>query len=264
MVCNLHQQQAGQDMTVGSSFELEKITTLLEGLEETIIFKLIDRAQFRCNSVVYIPGRSGFAGASQQSLFSLRLRNQEEMDSRFGRFCVAEERQFCTRLPKPKRTVTLPPTGLFVENINAVNLGEKILEAYLGLVPKICRKGDDGHYGSSVEHDVYALQAIARRIHYGALYVAESKFLHDRQRYTKLILAKDAKGLISLLTRPSVEDMIVERIRGKVDFAQARVNPTSRHIIDPAVVHKFYRDAVIPLTKRGEVLYLLNRTLDQV
>jgi chorismate mutase len=250
-------------MTTSGNFDLEKITSLLEGLEETIIFKLIDRAQFRLNPAVYMPGQSGFAGAAQQSLFSLRLRSQEEMDARFGRFCVAEERPFCARLPRPRRTAALPPTGLCIEDINAVNLSGKILSTYLDLVPRICRKGDDGHYGSSVEHDVYALQAIARRIHYGALYVAESKFLHDRSRYTRLILEKDVKGLISLLTRPGVEDRIMVRIRDKVDFAQANVNRTSRHVIDSGVVFRFYRAAVIPLTKRGEVLYLLNRTLDQ-
>jgi chorismate mutase len=249
-------------MSVGGNFDLERITTLLEGLEETIIFKLIDRAQFRLNAVVYRPGVSGFSGAAKQSLFSLRLRYQEEMDARFGRFCVAEERPFCTRLPRPRRKVNLPPTGLCIEDINAVNLSEKILAAYLGLVSLICRKGDDGHYGSSVEHDVYALQAIARRIHYGALYVAESKFLRDRRVYAKLVRAKDAPGLLSLLTRPDVEDRIVERIRAKVDSAQVLVNRTSRHVIDPDVVLAFYRDSVIPLTKEGEVTYLLNRTPD--
>ncbi len=250
-------------MTADGNFELGKITTLLEGLEETIIFKLIDRAQFRCNPVIYLPGRSGFAGALQQSLFSLRLRGQEEMDARFGRFCVAEERPFCTRLPRPRRKVSLPPTGLCIEDINSINLSERILGAYLGLVSKICRKGDDGHYGSSVEHDVYALQAIARRIHYGALYVAESKFRSNPDRYVQFIKTKNIRGLFSMLTRAGVEDKILQRIRGKMDKAQAHVNPTTRHIIDPAVVFRFYRDAVIPLTKRGEVLYLLNRTLER-
>lgn len=249
-------------MTASGNFDLERITTLLEGLEETIIFKLIDRAQFRHNPVVYLPGRSGFTGAARQSLFSLRLRFQEEMDARFGRFCVAEERPFCSRLPRPRRKVHLPPTGLCIEDINAVNLSAKIMPAYLGLVPLLCRKGDDANYGSSVEHDVYALQAIARRIHYGALYVAESKFLRDKRLYTRLMRAKDAGGLLALLTRPDIEDRIVERIRAKVCSAQARVNRTSRHVVDPDVVLGFYRDCIIPLTKEGEVKYLLNRTPD--
>jgi chorismate mutase len=248
-------------MTGAGTFDLAHITTLLEGLEETIIFKLIDRAQFCRNPSAYRPGSSGFSGAERQSLFSLRLRYQEEMDARFGRFCVAEERPFCKGLPRPRRKVSLPPTGLCIEDFNAVNVTDKILTAYLRLVPRICRKGDDGHYGSSVEHDVYALQAVARRIHYGALYVAESKFRSDPRRYSVLITNNDRRGILALLTRPGVEDRIMERIRDKVDFAQARVNRTSRQVINPDVMLRFYRDTIIPLTKKGEVLYLLNRTI---
>jgi chorismate mutase len=242
------------------NFDLTAITALLEGLEETIIFKLIDRAQFRHNPTVYVKGRSGFAGAAVRSLFSLRLEYQEKMDALFGRFCMPEERPFCKRLPKPRRNVNLPSTGLHIKNIDAVNLTADILKAYIGLVPGICGKGADGHFGSSVEHDVYALQAIARRIHYGALYVAESKFRDDPECYARLVRARDVGGILSLLTRRDVEERIVTRIRDKARAMQARANRSIRHIIDPAAMLGFFRDCIIPLTKRGEVLYLLNRT----
>ena len=62
-----------------------------------------------------------------------------------------------------------------VDDFEAVNLSADILSAYRAMVPRICPPGDDGQYGSSVEHDVHALQAIAHRIHYDAMYVAEAK-----------------------------------------------------------------------------------------
>ena len=74
--------------------ELHLIAAQLEGLEETIITKLIDRAQFKANLVAYEAGKSGFDGAENESLFDLRLRYHEEMDAYFGRFCVPEERPF--------------------------------------------------------------------------------------------------------------------------------------------------------------------------
>jgi chorismate mutase len=146
--------------------------------------------------------------------------------------------------------------------MDAINLGGKIMAAYLRLVPRICRPGKDGHFGSSVEHDVYALQAIARRIHYGALYVGESKFRSDPARYTKLMHAKDRRGMLALLTRKDVEEKIIARIRGKVAAAQAKVNRGIRHVIDAREILRFYRDCIIPLTKEGEVLYLFNRVAD--
>ena len=245
------------------TFNLANISALLEGLEETIIFKLIDRAQFRFNPSVYKPGKSRFAGAARQSLFSLRLWHQEKMDALFGRFCVPEERPFCKGLPKTRRTVSLPPTGLHIKNMDAINLTVKIMAAYLKLVPRICRPGKDGHFGSSVEHDVYALQAIARRIHYGALYVGECKFRSDPARYTALIRSKDRRGMLALLTRKEVEDKIIGRIRVKVAAAQAKADRGVRHVIDVREMLGFYRDCIIPLTKEGEMLYLFNRTLDK-
>ena len=239
--------------------ELHLIAAQLEGLEETIISKLIDRAQFKANLVVYKGGKSGFDGAENESLFDLRLRYQEEMDAQFGRFCVPEERPFTSDLPSPKRKVTLPPSCLAIDEFDRVNLSAEIKSAYLDLVPRFCEEGDDGQYGSSVEHDVYALQAIGRRIHYGAMYVAESKYRSDTARFCELIRQNNTDALLHLLTRKDIEEKILQRVKEKVHHIQAEVNREIRIVIDPEAVVQFYRDYVIPLTKNGELLYLLNR-----
>jgi len=242
--------------------KLASVAERLEGFEETIVFKLIDRAQFKTNAPVYAPGRSGFAGAGNKSLFELRLRYQERMDAKFGRFYVPEERAFTDRLPKAQRSMDLPETGLRCGDIGSIDLTAAILTAYKDLLPRICVKGvDKGNFGSSVEHDIYALQAISRRVHYGALYVAECKFRDDSAKYRRLIEAKDVKALLSLLTRKEVEDAIIARVRDKVAYAQARVNRRVRVVLDPHAVVGFYRDYIIPLTKKGEVAYLLNRKI---
>ncbi len=239
--------------------DLASIAATLEGLEETIISKLIDRAQFKVNPSIYNKGESEFNGEDQLSLFDLRLLYQERMDADFGRFCVPEERPFNASLPSPKRKVTLPDRGLGIDDYNSVNLTREIRESYLELVKRICRPGSDGQYGSSVEHDIYAVQAIARRIHYGSLFVAESKYRESTSEYRDLITARDRQGLMTKLTRKEVEDKIVERIRNKVEVLQSTANTRVRHLIDPETVVQFYRETVIPLTKQGEVQYLLQR-----
>lgn len=239
--------------------DLDFIAARLEGLEETIILRLIDRAQFRANLVVYEKGRSGFEGAGDASLFALRLRCHEEMDAAFGRYGVPEERPFTAGLPASRRRIVLASRDLAVDDFDAVNLSAEILGAYHALVPRICLAGDDGQYGSSVEHDVHALQAIGRRIHYGAMYVAEAKYRSDSPAYRILIQARDTGELETRLTRPEVERRILQRVADKVAALQARANISVRTAVDPAVVQQFYRDAVIPLTKKGEVLYLLAR-----
>jgi len=239
--------------------DLERIATDLEGLEETIIARLIDRAQFRRNGVAYLPGQSGFEGEPELSLFALRLRYQEEMDACFGRFAVPEERPFNRNLPPPRRTVRLPPNCLHLDAYDEVNLTAQITDSYLQLLPKICAEGDDGQYGSSVEHDVYAIQAISRRIHYGALYVAESKYFADPPTYRQVVDAGDTEILMGLLTRPAVEQRILRRVRHKTRALQASATADTRITIDPDVVCDYYAATIIPLTKQGEVIYLQNR-----
>jgi chorismate mutase len=181
------------------------------------------------------------------------------MDSDFGRFCVPEERPFNRDLPEPKRKVVLPVTGLEIDDFDAVNVTADILKAYTKLLKDVCLAGNDGHYGSSTEHDVYALQAIARRVHYGALYVSESKYQSDPQSYDKLIATRDVDSLMQKLTRAEVEEKILARIAKKVDHIQSGINSDTRRSVPPDAIMAFYRNHVIPLTKEGEIRYFLNR-----
>lgn len=242
--------------------QLELIAARLEGLEETIIHKLIDRAQFGANPVAYRLGESGFQGEPERSLFDIRLLFQERMDAEFGRFHVPEERPFNRGLPEARRRVSLPQNPLRITDYDLVNMTGAIREAYRSFVPGFCPDRDDGQYGSAVEHDVAALQAISRRIHYGAMYVAETKYCDRRGEYRVLIDRGDEASIVGLLTRPEVEANILRRVREKVAHIQARVNTGVRSLIDADAVLEFYRDTVIPLTTKGEVRYLLNRTPD--
>ncbi len=246
-------EQAEQEL------DLNLIALQLEGLEETIIYHLIERVQYFKNSIIYSTGQSGFKGFPKKNLLYIRLYYHEKMDALFGRFYVPEERPFNKKLPKPRRKVHLPSYPLALKDYNSVNLTGRIKQAYLELVDKICRDGDDGQYGSSVENDVYALQAISRRIHYGAFYVAEAKYRKDPSRYKSLIDAREHTALLQALTRREVEDKIIMRVKEKVNLAQAKVNLKIRTLIDPALILAFYKDTIIPLTKEGEIDYLFNR-----
>lgn len=244
------------------SLDLDIIAAHLEGLEETLIHRFLDRAQFRRNVVAYQPHRSGFCGAGSESLFQIRLRYQERMDAEFGRFLVPEERPYHRDLPDPRRAVSLPESPLRVNDCDAVNLTTEIAAAYLPWLDTLCVAGDDGQYGSSVEHDVYAIQALSRRVHYGALYVAESKYRLAPAEFQTLIRGDDRAALLRKLTRPEVERRVLSRVAEKAGYLQARINRTVRIAVDPQVIVGFFQSTVIPLTKEGEVRYLMNRRLD--
>lgn len=239
---------------------LDLIAAHLEGLEETIITKFIDRVQYKANGTIYRKGESGFQGQETSSLLDIRLRIQEEMDTQFGRYRQPEERPFTTNLKDPKRIVNIPEKGLHINNLDKLNVTSQILESYLQFfIGDICCDGDDGQYGSSVVADVYALQAISERVHYGAMFVAEAKYCSDPEGYQKLIDMGDVNGLMNKLTRKEVEDRIIKRVRDKVAYVQAHVNTQVRRLIDPEIVITYYRNCIIPLTKKGEIKYLMER-----
>ena len=238
---------------------LPLIAARLEALEETIIMRFLDRAQFAINRKAYIPGESGFEGAGHESLFELRLASQERMDAEFGRFMVPEERPVSRALPAPRRKVHLPSLPLGVSDANVVRRSPEIRDAYLAIIPSLCDDDDDGQYGSAVEHDVYAIQAIARRVHYGALYVAEAKYRERTNEYRNAALSGDHDTLLSMLTRSDVESRILNRLEKKVRDLQIDVNKEVRRVIGADVLVSFYRNTIIPLTKSGQMSYLIAR-----
>lgn len=239
--------------------KLDVIASRLAALEETLIYKLLDRAQFGVNEGAYRPGSSAFVPAEAASLFDLRLTMQERLDTAFGRYRIPEERPYTQGLPEPRRRPPLPDTGLGFDDYETVNVGEAIRAAYLALVPGLARPGDDGQWGSAVEHDVICLQALGRRIHFGALYVGESKFREDPAQYTAWVKARDDGALRQAITRVEVEQRILGRVRAKVEAVQAVSDPGLRRLVDPEVLVRFFDQTIFPLTKDGEMKYLYRR-----
>jgi len=239
---------------------LDKIAARLEALEETILYKLVDRAQYKLNPDIYLPGRHHFSAYPNKSLLEIRMQYSQEMEAAFGRYSVPEERPFSGELPAAQREFPYSFPDLQIQDFTKVNVTKEIWKSYLELVPKICENGDDGHHGSSVVNDVYSMMSISERVHYGAFYIAEAKYQKDPKKYDELISHKDESGLLAALTRPEVEDLILKRIRNKFDQIQETANPEVRHLIDPKVVVEYYRDTIIPLTKKGEILYFMNRS----
>ncbi|HTH12999.1 MAG TPA: chorismate mutase, partial [Spirochaetia bacterium] len=144
-------------------------------------------------------------------------------------------------------------------DLETVNVTGAIRTAYLAALPRLCGEGDDGQWGSSVEHDVICLQALARRIHFGALYVGESKFQEDPVRFTALVRARDDEALVAAITRAEVETRVLARVKAKVEAVQSVSDPVLRRLVDPQTVVALFRDTLIPLTKDGEIRYLYQR-----
>lgn len=277
------------NLTIGNPLSLDRIRSVLVRLEDTIIFSLIERAQFVHNARMYQRGAFkelqdiGFNG----SWLEWFLKETETFHAKARRYTSPDEYPFSSDLPEP----IIPPLS-FPQILypNKVNVNPSILSFYTRtIVPRITRhatlllaaskraKGivgdeeheDDGNYGSAATIDIEILQAISKRVHYGK-FVSESKFIQDPAAFIPHIVKPNRPALEALITKPEVERKLLIRLQKKAEtyaqdfasdgttqLANGAVNGASK--IDVAGVVELYESFIIPLTKEVEVDYLLQR-----
>lgn len=237
------------DTDKSAALQLDSIRQSLIRQEDTIIFALIERAQFAHNQAVYraddrIPVPAFGADGRRYSLLEYILREQEQLHGRVRRYTSPDEHAFYPEdlpamvlpplgyeqvrhgrtwlrvylvylriLGHPCRCLTCrmrsgPPPQVLAPGAASININDRIMDLYLHhILPNITQPGDDSNYGSSVTHDVWALQALSKRIHFGK-FVAEAKFLAERDAYSALIRAGDAAGIMERITDAAVEHKV--------------------------------------------------------
>ncbi|KAK4513519.1 Serine/threonine kinase [Mucor velutinosus] len=245
-----------------SPYTLDKLRSTLIRLEDTIIFALIERAQFALNPCIYEKGALEFKGATgERSFLEYFFWETEKVHAKVRRYTSPDEYAFTSPLPEP----ILPPLE-FVKFLqpNDINVNDKIMNIYVkDIVPTITKSGDDMNYGSSVTKDIEALQALSKRIHFGK-FIAESKFRSNPEEYIRLALAEDREKIDELLTNKAVEKKVLERLHRKAlvygQTLDEEQEGTNKHLRIPVdVVVDLYKKWAIPLTKEVEVDYLIAR-----
>jgi len=226
-------------------------------LEETIIFALIERAQFPLNVAV----TNGTIQVGGRSLMDHMLRENECSHGQVRRYTSPDENPFFL---EAKDVTPVMPLLDFPATIkpNKINFNNKIKSIYLEkILPKITTGEDKRSYGSTCVADIACLQALSKRIHYGK-FIAEAKFQAKQELYTDLIKNNDAAGLMALLTDMPQEERVLDRVEKKAgtygqDLDNADGPPEFK--VDPKYIRELYRDIVMPETKEVQVEYLLQR-----
>jgi len=243
--------------TMSEQLELDHVRHVLIRLEETIIFALIERAQFLRNAPVYQPGRFGDA-LEGESLCGFLLRECERTHAKVRRYTSPDEHPFFPDLPEP----ILPPTGVADNPLvsNDININPQIRQLYEEtLVPLICAPGDDHQYGSAGVCDVACLQALSKRIHYGK-FVAESKARQPNEALREALAKRDPDLLMAAITDSAVEQQVLDRVAAKAGTYTTELNRCSTTpAVAPEVIASIYRDWIIPMNKMVQVTYLLQR-----
>ncbi|MBW0572506.1 hypothetical protein O181_112221 [Austropuccinia psidii MF-1] len=254
---------------------LQVIRQTLMRLEDTIIFLLIERAQFAYNPIIYEDSSKFFQlnniekDQKDLSFLDWILKQTEITHAKARRYEAPDEYPFTSsqQLPPSLLPPLHPPVYLHSNNIN---FNPIIKNFYINhIVPILTQRSDkltdDGQYGSSATRDVEILQAVSRRIHYGK-FVAESKFRDHPNWFIDHIKSRNSVELERLITKPQIEAALVRRLENKaLTYGQEitedglSAGPETNQKINAKVVVQMYKDWVIPLTRQVEVEYLLNR-----
>eukprot|EP00416_Gambierdiscus_australes_P025165 CAMPEP_0171078784 /NCGR_PEP_ID=MMETSP0766_2-20121228/14853_1 /TAXON_ID=439317 /ORGANISM="Gambierdiscus australes, Strain CAWD 149" /LENGTH=288 /DNA_ID=CAMNT_0011535937 /DNA_START=70 /DNA_END=936 /DNA_ORIENTATION=+ len=268
-------------LDASSALDLDNIRNSLMRMEDSIIFSLIERSQYKINAAVYSPdcprlGRHKLhqlkSAGSNGCLGDWFIYNTECLHSEVSRYEHPTEYSFFQPLPEPylgSDTAEREPILASVPSSAIVNA--QLLEIYrMKVVPQICEAGDCGNYGSTAVQDVQCLQTMATRIYYG-LFVAEAKFRNETEKATALIEARDRDGLRAFITKPDIEERNIQRVvlkartfsqnihLGEVGQLQQTSSLETTYKIDPEYIGTVFRDYLMPLTKDVEVEYLLAR-----
>ncbi|PWN41996.1 putative ARO7-chorismate mutase [Ceraceosorus guamensis] len=251
---------------------LDHIRAVLIRLEDTIVFDLIERAQYAHNPPMYAPGAFKELREKENweaSWVEWFLKETEAAHAKVRRFDTPDEYPFTPieQLPKAILPPLTYPDVLFKAAV--VNANSRIWSWYRDdVVPAITRKhglqADDGQYGSAATRDVEVLSAVSRRIHFG-MFVSESKFQSSPADFIEPIRARDRVKLEALITKPAVEAALLVRLAEKAKvygqdldtLLAAGKQGTAK--IDTEEVVRIYRERIIPETKVVEVDYLLKR-----
>lgn len=205
-----------------SPLALESIRSCLIRLEESIIFALIERAQFRRNTPIYaqhgiVAEASPDSPLFETSFLSFFLRETESLHAKTRRYTSPDEHPFTPvhELPQPILPALHYPRTVAPSLHHSININSQILDWYIdAVVPSICLPGDDQNYGSAATCDINCLQLLSKRIHYGK-FVAESKYRQDPDVFRDAIKRRDIGALTLLITKPIVEEAVLRRVHTK-------------------------------------------------
>jgi len=228
MVLQAANGAADDCVTTADVLSLDSIRSTLIRQEETIIFALIERSQFRLNPSIYVKGAFGDLGVpvgstppkegddAPLSFLEYMLVGTEALHSGVRRYTSPEEHAFFPdRLPKGLLLGELEYPSLLMDGAKKINFNQVLLQKYIDVVvPSITNPGDDEQHGSTVISDILVLQALSRRVHYGK-FVAESKYRADPDTYLRLVQNNDADGVMERLTNMAVEAQVLRRARLK-------------------------------------------------
>ncbi|KAF3516663.1 hypothetical protein DY000_02062841 [Brassica cretica] len=251
----------GLRVDASESLTLDSIRHSLIRQEDSIIFNLLERAQYRYNANTYDEDAFTMEGF-QGSLVEFMIRETEQLHAKVDRYKSPDEHPFFPQcLPEPVLPpIQYPQVDRYKSPDEHPFFPQCLPEPVLPPIqyPQVLH-----HCADSININK---KILSKRIHYGK-FVAEAKFREDPATYETAIREQDRTQLLGLLTYETVEEVIKKRVEVKArifgqditvnDPETGAADPSYK--INPSLVAKLYGEGIMPLTKEVQIEYLLRR-----
>ncbi|WFC97538.1 chorismate mutase [Malassezia yamatoensis] len=254
---------------------LERIRATLQRMEESIVFRLIERAQFAHNPRMYQEGEFPELQEKENwtgTWLGWNLKEVETSHAKLGRWLAPDEYPFTPQenMPSP---ILKPVDYPELLHVHHVNVSKTVLQFYTeDIVPRITARKDrttdsmDPALFATLRHLVQSIDASisVRDVSDLGMFVSESKFRDDPAAFVPHIQSGNREALAKLITKPAVEEMLLKRIAQKAEIYGQNLDghkakhDDSRKIQSQEVI-RLYQQFIIPLTKEVEIDYLLER-----
>jgi len=233
--------------------ELEKVRDRLIELEDIIIKGLCERANYKQNLEIYEHNAEQFKYKNnfEGTYFDFMFKQIENVHSIAGRYNCFDEKPFYKGLEEcqVEREYNSQIPDEILKFSKKINFSPWIKIGYLNFINELCEEGEDANYGDTTLSDIFNLQAISKRIHYGIL-VMEAKYKDNQSQYDKLLSQNNDISIGSALKNVSVEQKVLQRVKEK-SIKNGFKNPNK--------IVKFFKNCIIPMTIQVELDYIFSK-----
>jgi chorismate mutase len=186
------------------SINLNELRIKIDQLNEEVISGIKHRTRFALNKRVF---ENEFAEG--KSWFLYRLKKEQDVDSKFGRFLFEDQQPFLFNKDELDKPIVKRKVKQNIEPVR-VDMSEKLIIYYKILLKEICGEGEnENEYGEVAKLDVNNVLLFNERTVGIGEQVAEYK-IQENQELLKL---KNKEEIRAELFRPYREKEVIEKMQ---------------------------------------------------
>ncbi|MFA5763617.1 MAG: hypothetical protein WC915_02305 [archaeon] len=222
-----------------SSVDIVDLRIKIDQLNTSIISGLKDRSRYTLNKDVF---EKEFCNG--MSWFLYRLKEEQNVDSKFGRFLYCEQHPFVFSKNELSKSL-IPRSAITNNHFFDLDLSKEIIVLYKNTLKQLCEKGENiDNYGEVVKLDVDNILLINERTVGMGEQVANYKIENN-------------PGLANLKTSKEIESQLKNKAR-EIAVITIMKDKAEKLDLDVKIIENFSKE-LIKITLKAEIEFILRQ-----